>query len=174
MKKFKDIKANVIHDDNKIYQNGKKINDFFEYKAMDGVFVIRDDKVLFAENYKTYKKATEAYETIVAILENMGLCDNKTSVYMWNWFCVHDGYCLLTKDTQEKSNNIGNKCVKFLFEELTEKQRKQIKELHINKKNMELLAWNICDRKNFDNLFGYPVIIDDSVTEDFEVIYEEN
>ena len=174
MKKFKDIIANTIIDDNKIYQEGKKLWDFFERKLYFGVAIIKGNKVLFAENYKTYKKATEAYEMAVAMCEVCGYKpDNELTICMWNWHAGgYNAYCLLTKKVYEQGKKISNKWFKFLFEEITEEQRKQIKEVHFNRKNLELMAYAVCERKNFDDLCGYPVIIDDTVTEDFKVIYE--
>lgn len=173
MKKYKDIIHNTIIDDKKIYQNGKQISDFFKKPLNYGVAIIKNNKVLFAENYKTFKKATEAYETIVAMAEIFNLYDNETIITMWNWVGCFNSYCLLTEEVKKQSNNISNKWFKYYFEEITEEQRKKIKEIRFNKKNLELMSYAVCERKVFNDLCGYTVVIDNTVTEDFKVIYED-
>lgn len=175
MEKYKDIIANTIIDEKKTYQDNKKLCDFFEHKADFGVAIIKCNRVLFAKNYKSRKKAEEAYETILNMAKVYGYKpDNELTICMWNCLWAYNAYCLYTEEVIKIYNEIHNKWIKFIFEETNKDKREQIKEIHINKKNYNLLSKHYFGLDFTDDFnIPYPIIIDDNITESLKVIYKE-
>lgn len=160
----------IDNREKKLYSHKKELQDFLPNPLTFGVVVTKGDNVLFAESYKTFNKANEAYNTIIAAHRIFGVQpDNETTIAIWNGNWFFNEHCFLTDEFIKKCDKLSEKWFNFLFKETESEERKKIKEVHFNKKNYELISRKGC----INYLNSYPVIIDNNVTKDFEVIYEE-
>ena len=155
----------------KLYKQEKELQDFLPNSFYCGVVITKGDKVLFAKNYKSMKQTENAYDTICEAHEIFGVePDNETTIRMWNGQWFFNERCFLTEEFSQKCDEFSRKWFDFCFDQTRLKEGKKIKEVHFNKKSYELIS----RKGRMGYLNGYPVIIDDTVTEDFKVIYVED
>lgn len=146
-----------------------RLQDFLENPMQFGLIVTKNDKVLFAKNYKSYNKVKEAFDLARDMQKVYNYKpDDELTFHIWNggWFI--ENFCLLTEETTKKCDELSKKWYDFLFKETPFEDRGKIKEVHFNQKNYDLIS-----RKGHINyLNSYPVIVDDNVKGDFEVVYK--
>ena len=154
----------------KLYKQEKELQDFLPNSFNCGVVITKGDKVLFAKNYKSMKQTENAYDTICEAHEIFGVePDNKTTIRMWNGQWFFNEKCFITKEFSKKCDDFHKKWFEFTDKRIKDENRKKIKEVRFNTKNYELMSYKT---DGLGYLNGYKVVIDDTVTEDFKVIYE--